>query len=157
MKKILVAGAGHGGLTAAVQLAKNGYDVTVSFDDSIIQDRAADIDEGIKLMGAAESLSSDRTLCDLVGEAAKKVSVSSTKGVTGHGLGAAGGFESIVCVQSIMNDVIPPTINYETPDPDCDLDVTPNTAREMKVKVALNSNLGFGGHNGALLFSKFED
>ena len=91
-----------------------------------------------------------------LGEAAKKVSVSSTKGVTGHGLGAAGGFESIVCVQSIMNDVIPPTINYETPDPDCDLDVTPNTAREMEVKVALNSNLGFGGHNGALLFSKFE-
>ena len=91
-----------------------------------------------------------------LGEAAKKVAVSSTKGVTGHGLGAAGGFESIVCVQSIVNNVVPPTINYETPDPDCDLDVTPNTAREMEVKVALNSNLGFGGHNGALLFSKFE-
>ncbi|MBO5791148.1 MAG: beta-ketoacyl-ACP synthase II [Lentisphaeria bacterium] len=92
-----------------------------------------------------------------LGEAAKSVAVSSTKGVTGHGLGAAGGFESIVCVQSIINNVVPPTINYETPDPECDLDVTPNTAREMEVKVALNSNLGFGGHNGALLFSKFED
>ena len=92
-----------------------------------------------------------------LGDAAKSVAVSSTKGVTGHGLGAAGGFESIVCVQSIINNVVPPTINYETPDPECDLDVTPNTAREMEVKVALNSNLGFGGHNGALLFSKFED
>ena len=92
-----------------------------------------------------------------LGDAAKKVAVSSTKGVTGHGLGAAGGFESIVCVQSIINNVVPPTINYETPDPECDLDVTPNTAREMEVKIALNSNLGFGGHNGALLFSKFED
>jgi 3-oxoacyl-[acyl-carrier-protein] synthase II len=92
-----------------------------------------------------------------LGDAAKTVAVSSTKGVTGHGLGAAGGFESIVCVQSIVNGVVPPTINYETPDPDCDLDITPNTAREMEVKVALNSNLGFGGHNGALLFRKFED
>lgn len=91
-----------------------------------------------------------------LGDAAKSVAVSSTKGVTGHGLGAAGGFESIVCVQSIINGVVPPTINYETPDPECDLDITPNTAREMEVKVALNSNLGFGGHNGALLFSKFE-
>ena len=92
-----------------------------------------------------------------LGDAAKTVAVSSTKGVTGHGLGAAGGFESIVCVQSIVNNVVPPTINYENPDPECDLDVTPNTAREMEVKVALNSNLGFGGHNGALLFKKFED
>ena len=92
-----------------------------------------------------------------LGDAAKTVAVSSTKGVTGHGLGAAGGFESIVCVQSIVNSVVPPTINYENPDPECDLDVTPNTAREMEVKVALNSNLGFGGHNGALLFKKFED
>ena len=91
-----------------------------------------------------------------LGDAAKRVAVSSTKGVTGHGLGAAGGFESIVCVQSIINGVVPPTINYETPDPECDLDITPNTAREMEVKVALNSNLGFGGHNGALLFGKFE-
>ena len=91
-----------------------------------------------------------------LGDAARSVAVSSTKGVTGHGLGAAGGFESIVCVQSIINNVVPPTINYETPDPECDLDVTPNTAREMEVKIALNSNLGFGGHNGALLFSKFE-
>ena len=91
-----------------------------------------------------------------LGEAAKTVSISSTKGTTGHGLGAAGGLESIACVKAIQNGIIPPTINYETPDPECDLDYTPNKAKEKDVKVALNVNLGFGGHNGALLFKRFE-
>ena len=89
------------------------------------------------------------------GDAARKVAISSTKGTTGHALGAAGGLESIACVKAIETGIVPPTINYETPDPDCDLDVTPNTAREMKVETALNSNLGFGGHNGVLIFRKF--
>lgn len=90
-----------------------------------------------------------------LGEDAYKVSVSSTKGTTGHGLGAAGGLESIACVKVLETGIIPPTINYETPDPACDLDITPNTARERKVEVALNSNLGFGGHNGVVIFRKF--
>jgi len=90
------------------------------------------------------------------GEFAKTVSISSTKGTTGHGLGAAGAFESIACLKAIQNSLIPPTINYETPDPDCDLDYTPNKAKEKAVKFALNVNLGFGGHNGALLFKRFE-
>ena len=90
------------------------------------------------------------------GEVAKTVSISSTKGTTGHGLGAAGGFESIACLKAIQNKLVPPTINYETPDPECDLDYTPNTAKEKDVKLALNVNLGFGGHNGALLFKRFE-
>ena len=89
-------------------------------------------------------------------EHAGKVSVSSTKGATGHGLGAAGGLESIVCVKTIETGIIAPTINYETPDPACDLDVTPNKAKERDVKVAVNQNLGFGGHNGVLIFRKFE-
>jgi 3-oxoacyl-[acyl-carrier-protein] synthase II len=91
-----------------------------------------------------------------LGEAAKTVSISSTKGTTGHGLGAAGGLESIACLKAIQNGLIPPTINYETPDPECDLDYTPNKAKEKDVKLALNVNLGFGGHNGALLFKRFE-
>ncbi|MBU8902810.1 MAG: beta-ketoacyl-ACP synthase II [Victivallales bacterium] len=91
-----------------------------------------------------------------LGEAAETVSISSTKGTTGHGLGAAGGFESIACLKAIQSGLIPPTINYETPDPECDLDYTPNKAKEKDVKVALNLNLGFGGHNGALLFKRFE-
>lgn len=90
-----------------------------------------------------------------LGKAAETVAISSTKGTTGHGLGAAGGFETIACLKAIRNRIIPPTINYETPDPDCDLDYTPNTAREKDVRVALNVNLGFGGHNGVLLFKRF--
>ena len=90
------------------------------------------------------------------GDHAYKVSVSSTKGTTGHGLGAAGGFESIACVKAIQTGIIPPTINYVTPDPDCDLDITPNTAKERKIRYAVNTNLGFGGHNGAIVFKRFE-
>ena len=91
-----------------------------------------------------------------LGEAAKTVSISSTKGSTGHGLGAAGALESIACLKAIQNGLIPPTINYETLDPECDLDYTPNKAKEKDVKLALNVNLGFGGHNGALLFKRYE-
>ena len=68
--------------------------------------------------------------------------------------GAAGALESICCIETIRNGVIPPTINYETPDPECDLDITPNTARERKVDIALNINLGFGGHNAVLAFKR---
>ncbi len=91
-----------------------------------------------------------------MGNSAYKVSVSSTKGTTGHGLGAAGGFESIACIRAILDGVVPPTINYETPDPECDLDITPNVAREKPIRYAINTNLGFGGHNGALVFKRFE-
>jgi 3-oxoacyl-[acyl-carrier-protein] synthase II len=91
-----------------------------------------------------------------LGDHAYKVSVSSTKGTTGHGLGAAGGFESIACVKAIQSGIVPPTINYATPDPDCDLDITPNTAKERKIRHAVNINLGFGGHNGAIIFKRFE-
>lgn len=88
------------------------------------------------------------------GEAARKVAMSSTKGCMGHSLGAAGALETIVCLKTIETGIIPPTINYETPDPECDLDCTPNTARERKVDVALNTNLGFGGHNAAIIVKK---
>ena len=87
---------------------------------------------------------------------AKQTPVSSTKSMTGHMLGAAGGFESVVCIKSIMHGVVPPTINYTTPDPDCDLDYVPNEAREVDVRLALNNNLGFGGHNASVLFAKYQ-
>ncbi len=89
------------------------------------------------------------------GDRAKKIPVSSTKGVTGHLLGATGCAELIACVKAIENSVVPPTINYETPDPECDLDYVPNTAREMKVDVAISNSLGFGGHNVTLAIKKF--
>lgn len=83
-------------------------------------------------------------------EAARKVAISSTKSMTGHLLGGTGALETVACAKAIETGVIPPTINYTTPDPDCDLDYTPNTARERKVDVALNNSLGFGGHNAVV-------
>ncbi len=87
---------------------------------------------------------------------AKKVAISSTKSMTGHLLGAAGAVESVACVLAVRNGVVPPTINYETPDPACDLDYVPNQARPMKVKACLNNSLGFGGHNATLCFKAAE-
>ncbi|HKB89480.1 MAG TPA: beta-ketoacyl-ACP synthase II [Opitutaceae bacterium] len=88
----------------------------------------------------------------IFGDYAKKVPISSTKSMTGHLLGAAGGIESIIAVKTIQNGVIPPTINLLEPDPDCDLDYVPNVAREVKVKTVLSNNLGFGGHNASIVF-----
>jgi len=93
---------------------------------------------------------------NLCGDYAYQVAISSTKGITGHSLGAAGGLETIACVNTLQTGIIPPTINYENPDPECDLDYTPNQAREKDVKIALNTNLGFGGHNAVLILRKFE-
>jgi len=91
------------------------------------------------------------------GEHAYKVAVSSTKSMTGHLLGAAGGIEAVACVKAIEEQIIPPTINYETPDPECDLDYVPNQARKAEVKVAMSNSLGFGGHNATIIFKKYED
>jgi 3-oxoacyl-[acyl-carrier-protein] synthase II len=91
-----------------------------------------------------------------LGNHAKKVMVSSTKSMTGHLLGAAGGVEFVACVLAIKDQVVPPTINYEYPDPDCDLDYVPNTARNAKVEICLSNSLGFGGHNATLAVKKFK-
>ncbi len=92
----------------------------------------------------------------VLGDDAYKTAISSTKSMTGHLLGAAGGIESAVCALAIRDGKIPPTINYNEPDPDCDLDYVPNEAREAEVKVAMCNNLGFGGHNATLLFKKVD-
>jgi 3-oxoacyl-[acyl-carrier-protein] synthase II len=89
-------------------------------------------------------------------DTARRTPVSSTKGATGHCLGAAGAVEAIFCTLAIRDSVLPPTINYETPDPDCDLDYIPNEAREGDVRIAVSNSFGFGGHNACLVLRRFE-
>lgn len=90
------------------------------------------------------------------GEHSYKLAVSSTKSMTGHLLGGAGGVESAIAVLTVKNGIIPPTINYENPDPDCDLDCVPNVSRKAEVRTALTNSFGFGGTNAALLFCRYE-
>ena len=91
------------------------------------------------------------------GEQAYTIPISSTKSMTGHLLGAAGALEAIVCVKALQDSVLPPTINYETPDPECDLDYVPNTARTAQVKHIMSNSFGFGGHNATLIFSQYSE
>jgi 3-oxoacyl-[acyl-carrier-protein] synthase II len=91
-----------------------------------------------------------------LGDYAYKVPVSSTKSMMGHLIAAAGSAEAIVCLLSMRDSILPPTINYETPDPDCDLDYVPNTTRQGKVKHSLSNSFGFGGQNVSLVFSQFK-
>lgn len=91
------------------------------------------------------------------GDYAYKVPVSSTKSMTGHLIGCAGAIEPAICIMTILNGMIPPTINYENPDPECDLDYVPNTARQAKVTTALTNSFGFGGHNSVLIVREFTE
>lgn len=91
------------------------------------------------------------------GDAAYEVPISSTKSSMGHLLGAAGAVESAICLLAMRDSKIPPTINYETPDPECDLDYVPNVAREKELNITMTNSFGFGGHNGTLIFSKFKE
>lgn len=97
-----------------------------------------------------------KALQTVFGEKIKSLAVSSTKGAHGHMLGATGAVELIVSALSVFNNVVPPTINYETKDPECDLDCVPNTAREMEVDVAMSNSFGFGGHNATLVCRKYK-
>jgi 3-oxoacyl-[acyl-carrier-protein] synthase II len=92
----------------------------------------------------------------LFGDHAARLAISSTKSMTGHLLGAAGGLEAGITALAIRHQIVPPTINYETPDPECDLDYVPNKARKVAIEYALSNSFGFGGTNGALLFKKYE-
>jgi 3-oxoacyl-[acyl-carrier-protein] synthase II len=96
-----------------------------------------------------------RAIKSVFGEHAYKLAVSSTKSMTGHLLGAAGGVEAAYTILALHHQIMPPTINYEFPDPDCDLDYVPNTARKAKIEMALSNSFGFGGTNGTLIFKRW--
>src|SRR5919204_951652 len=99
-------------------------------------------------------LAETKAIKDVFGDHAYELAVSSTKSVMGHTFGAAGAIEGMMCVLAIQDGVLPPTINYRNPDPECDLDYVPNEAREARVDVALSNAMGLGGHNGCVLFGR---
>jgi len=107
---------------------------------------STDVNDRVETMAIRQALGAD----------AYKTPVSSVKSMMGHLIAAAGAVEAIVCLLTIRDNLIPPTINYETPDPDCDLDYVPNTAREAPVHHALSNSFGFGGQNISLIFSRFQ-
>jgi 3-oxoacyl-[acyl-carrier-protein] synthase II len=101
-------------------------------------------------------LAETRAIKEVFGDHAYELAVSSTKSVTGHCFGAAGAIEAMMCVLAVKEGVLPPTINYETPDPECDLDYVPNEARRVQVDVALSNAMGLGGHNGCVLVGRID-
>jgi 3-oxoacyl-(acyl-carrier-protein) synthase len=94
---------------------------------------------------------------EVFGDHARRIAVSSTKSATGHQFGAAGAFEAAVCALAVRDGVLPPTINYRDPDPECDLDYVTEGARQADVQVALSNSMGLGGHNGCLIVKRYSD
>jgi 3-oxoacyl-(acyl-carrier-protein) synthase len=138
--------------------AKGGTACALAFADAEINPEEIDY---INAHGTSTPLgdaSETRVIKRALGEDnARKTPVSSTKGATGHCLGAAGALEAIFCTLAIHEGVLPPTINYDTPDPECDLDYIPNEARGAVIRIAVSNSFGFGGHNACLVLRRFEE
>jgi 3-oxoacyl-[acyl-carrier-protein] synthase II len=140
--------------------AENGAGAAISMQLALKDAGLAPADIGyINAHGTSTQLndkSETAAIKTVFGEHAYKVAISSTKSMTGHLLGASGTLEAVVCARVIRESLLPPTINYETPDPVCDLDYVPNQARPAQPKHAMSNSFGFGGHNATLILSKFE-
>jgi 3-oxoacyl-[acyl-carrier-protein] synthase II len=108
---------------------------------------------GTPLGDKAETLA----IKQVFGDHARKVSISSTKSQLGHSLGASGGVELVISIKALLGSVVPPTINLDTPDPDCDLDYTPKVPRERRVAVAMSNSFGFGGHNASIIVGRLRN
>jgi 3-oxoacyl-[acyl-carrier-protein] synthase II len=154
---------------AAYSATSDGYHITAPSEDGSggaraitqaleIAGESVDQVDYINAHGTAtqlNDLSETKAVKLAFGSHAYSVPISSTKSMTGHMMGATGAVEAVFCVQSILDGMIAPTIHYETPDPECDLDYVPNKAREKKVRFALSNAFGFGGHNTVLAFRKY--
>lgn len=162
--KILAVVAGYGATNDAYHIsapAENGAGAALcmhaALNDAGLE--PGDIDY-INAHGTSTPLndkSETAAIKSAFGEAAYKVPISSTKSMTGHLLGAAGALEALFCVKVIQDEVIPPTVNYETPDPDCDLDYVPNEPRKARVDHAMSNSFGFGGHNATIILSRYSE
>lgn len=129
----------------------------LALSDAVISPSDVDYINAHGTSTAINDVSETKAIKAALGEHSKKVPISSNKSMLGHLLGAAGGVEAIFTVLTIRDGIIPPTINYETPDPECDLDYVPNIARKAQVNIALSNSFGFGGVNATLVFRKFEE
>ena len=129
--------------------------MTLALQDAGIAPDAVDYINAHGTSTPAGDVIETRAVKEVFGDHSRRLAMSSTKSMIGHTLGAAGGIEAIISVLAIRDGVAPPTINLERPSPDCDLDYVPNTAREMKIDVALTNSFGFGGTNGSLIFRSF--
>ncbi len=129
----------------------------MAIDDAGLKPESVDYINAHGTSTELNDASETKAVKKVFGEHAYKLAISSTKSVTGHLLGAAGGIEAIFTAMTLKEGLIPPTINYRTPDPECDLDYVPNTARQAKVRVALSNSFGFGGTNATLILKRYEE
>jgi 3-oxoacyl-[acyl-carrier-protein] synthase II len=140
--------------------AENGVGAALCMQKALNDARLTGIDIGyINAHGTSTPLndkSESAAIKTVFGEQAYRIPVSSTKSMTGHLLGAAGALEALICVKVLKDSILPPTINYETPDPDCDLDYVPNYARKVKVQHIMSNSFGFGGHNASIIISRYD-
>jgi beta-ketoacyl-acyl-carrier-protein synthase II len=160
--EILAELAGYAGTADAFHLtapSEDGVGGAQAIRSALNSARANFDDVGyINAHGTAtklNDLSETRAIKAAFGDLAYKIPISSTKSMTGHMMGATGALEAILCVEAIRSKILPPTINYETPDPECDLDYVPNVARDKKLNLAISNAFGFGGHNAVLVVKEY--